>query len=39
MKYSNKAIIDTGKYKLYFANNLYEYLDINLNELIEYNGK
>lgn len=39
VKYSDKAIIDTGKYKLYFANNLYEYLDINLNELIEYNGK
>lgn len=33
------TIADTWKYKYYLSNNLYEYVDINLNELIEYNGK
>lgn len=35
----SNSITDTGKYRIYFGKNLYEYLDINLNELIEYNGK
>lgn len=39
IKNLNTAIIDTGKYKLYLWKNLYEYIDINLNELVEYNGK
>ena len=33
------SIADTWKYKIYLWNNLYEYININLNELLEYNGK
>jgi hypothetical protein len=33
------ALPDTWRYKYYLWNNLYEYVNINLNELIEYNGK
>ncbi|MFA5917053.1 MAG: serine protease [Candidatus Gracilibacteria bacterium] len=30
---------DTGRYRFYLGDNLYEYTDIYLNELVEYNGK
>lgn len=34
-----QTIADTGKYRIYMWKNLYEYTDIYLNELTEYNGK
>lgn len=38
IKSAKNAIIDTGKYK-FFLWNLYENIEIYLNELVEYNGK
>ncbi|NDK08578.1 hypothetical protein EOM39_05055 [Candidatus Gracilibacteria bacterium] len=35
----DNTLSDTGRYKFYLGDNLYEYANIYLNELVEYNGK
>lgn len=39
IKNFSQTIADTWKYRIYMWKNLYEYTDIYLNELTEYNGK
>lgn len=39
IKNFSQTIADTGRYRIYMWKNLYEYTDIYLNELVEYNGK
>lgn len=35
----DNTLSDTWRFRLYLGDNLYEYLNIYLNELVEYNGK
>jgi len=39
IKNFSKTLSDTGRYRFYLKDNLYEYADIYLNELTEYNWK
>ncbi len=39
IKDTDNTLSDTWRFRLYLWDNLYEYTDIYLNELVEYNGK